>query len=169
MARAQTLYVYGDIGGEVEAQPMVEQIKAMPDADLLVRINSGGGSVFEASAIFNALAAHRGMVRIIIDGLAASAASYIAMAGRRVEIAENALLMIHDPWVGGGGNSRDLRQSAELLDKLAVSMRRAYAGKSGKSDSEVAEIMAAETWFAADEAVAAGFADTVIGALDVAG
>lgn len=168
MAIAQTLYVYGDIGGEVEAQPMVEQIKALPDADLLVRINSGGGSVFEASAIFNALAAHRGMVRIIIDGLAASAASYIAMAGRRVEIAENALLMIHDPWVGGGGNSRDLRQSAELLDKLAVSMRRAYAGKSGKSDSEVAEIMAAETWFAADEAVAAGFADAVIGALDVA-
>lgn len=168
MATPITIWLYGDIGGEVQSRPIVERLATLPDAPVQVRINSGGGSVFEASAIFSALREHRGPVRVEIDGLAASAASYIAMAGDAVAIAENGLLMIHDPFVGGGGNARDLRHSAELLDRIALSMQRAYRSRSGLSAERIASIMAGETWFTADEALAAGFADEITAALDVA-
>ncbi|MGN8157107.1 ClpP-like prohead protease/major capsid protein fusion protein [Salinisphaera sp. SWV1] len=168
MTIPQTVWIYGDIGGEVESQPIVEQLAALPDMPVDVRINSGGGSTFEGSAIFNALQQHRAPVNVYIDGIAASAASYIAMAGDDVAMADNALMMIHDPWVGAGGNARDLRQSAELLDKVSNSMQRAYAAKSGMPLDRVKAIMAAETWYTAEEAQAAGFVDRITGALDVA-
>lgn len=168
MATPITIWVYGDIGDEVRSQPIVKQLAALPDSHVLVRVNSPGGSVSEGNAIFNALREHRGTVRVSIEGLAASAASYIAMAGDVVEMAENALLMIHDPFTGAGGNARDLRQSAEMLDKIATSMQRAYCAKSGLPAERVREIMIGETGFTADEAKEVGFVDAITAALDVA-
>lgn len=160
--------IYGDIGEEVRAASVADQLRAMSGRDLRVRINSGGGSVFEGVAIYNALANHKGRVTVTIDGIAASIASYIAMAAERIEIAENAMVMIHDPFTLGGGNARDLRQSAERLDRVADAMLRGYAAKSQQSPEAVRQIMEAETWYTATEAVEAGFADEVTGALDVA-
>lgn len=168
MAIPLTVWIYGDIGDEVESQPIVEQLAALPDMPVDVRINSGGGSTFEGSALFNALQQHRAPVHVYIDGVAASAASYVAMAGDNVAMAENALMMIHDPWTGAGGNASNLRQSAELLDKVSTSMQRAYAAKSGLPVERIKEIMAAETWYTAEEAKAAGFIDAITGALEVA-
>ena len=168
VAAMPEILIYGDIGDEVRAASVTESLRTMRRGDVRVRINSGGGSVFEGAAIFNALANHPGQVTATIDGIAASAASYIAMAADRIEIADNAMMMIHDPYTIGGGSARELRDEAGRLDRVAEAMLRGYAAKSGQSTDAVRAIMAAETWYTAAEAVEAGFADAVVGGLDVA-
>jgi ATP-dependent protease ClpP protease subunit len=123
-----------------------------------LRLNSPGGSVFDAVAIFNALTRHSGTVTVWIDGIAASAASYIAMAGDEIVMPENAFLMIHDPSGLVMGTAADMRDMAETLDKIAASMTRGYAARSGKSEEDIAALMAAETWFDAQDALDAGLA-----------
>jgi hypothetical protein len=109
-------------------------------------------------AIFNALTRHSGTVTVWIDGIAASAASYIAMAGDEIVMPENAFLMIHDPSGIVMGTATDMRDMAETLDKIAASMTRGYAARSGKSEEDIAALMAAETWFDAQDALDAGLA-----------
>lgn len=144
------LYLYESIDTG-SAKAFVDQLNAAKGATT-VRINSGGGSVFEGLAIHNAIS-RRGQVTTKIDGLAASIASLIAMAGCRVEMAANALIMIHNPWGGMSGDSSELRKQADMLDKAKFAMIDAYVTKTGKSTEEISQIMDGETWFTAEEAL----------------
>ena len=152
--------IYDEIGAYgVSAKGFLAELSALPDGTpLALRINSPGGSVFDAVAIYNALKRHTGTVTVWIDGIAASAASYIAMAGDEIIMPENAFLMIHDPSGLVMGTATDMREMAETLDKIAGSMTRGYATKSGKPEIEIAALMAAETWFDAQDAVDLGLA-----------
>lgn len=141
------------------AKSFVEQLNAI-NGPLVVRINSGGGSMFEGLAIYNAIL-RRGRVTTKIDGLAASIASLIALAGDKVEMADNALLMVHNPWAGMSGDSAELRKQATLLDKAKDAMIAGYAAKSGKTPDEISQIMDAETWYTADEALKEKFIDSI--------
>jgi ATP-dependent Clp endopeptidase proteolytic subunit ClpP len=155
-----------DAIGEGSAKAFIGQMNNTKGA-MTVRINSGGGSVFEGMAIYNAIQRH-GQVTVKIDGLAASIASLIAMAGSRVEMARNALIMIHNPWSGISGDSTELRKQADLLDKVKTSMLDAYCTKTGKPAEEIAAIMDAETWYTAEEALQHHFIDAIYEPLNMA-
>lgn len=155
--------IYDEIGAYgVSAKAFLADLGKLPDkAPLTLRLNSPGGSVFDAVAIYNALQRHAGTVTVSIDGIAASAASYIAMAGDEIIMPENAFLMIHDPSGLVMGTAADMRAMAEALDKIGASLIKSYAAKSGKAEDEIAALMAAETWFDASEAIDMGLADTL--------
>ncbi|QYX58009.1 Clp protease ClpP [Roseovarius sp. SCSIO 43702] len=152
--------IYDEIGAYgVSAKGFLAELGALPDdAAIDLRLNSPGGSVFDAVAIHNALSRHAGTVTVWIDGIAASAASYVAMAGDAIVMPENAFLMIHDPSGLVMGTAADMREMAGTLDKIAAGMTRGYAARSGKTEDEIAALMAAETWFSAAEALEAGLA-----------
>ena len=148
------------------AKQFISQLEAAKGA-VAVRINSGGGSVFEGLAIYNAMV-RRGQITVKIDGLAASIASLIALGGSRVEMASNALMMLHNPWSDAAGDSRELRKQAELLDKAKQSMLSAYEAKTGRDKTEISSILDNETWFTADEALAYGLIDAIYEPLKIA-
>jgi len=152
--------IYDEIGAYgVSAKGFLAELGALTDeAAIDLRLNSPGGSVFDAVAIHNALSRHAGPVTVWIDGIAASAASYVAMAGDAIVMPENAFLMIHDPSGLVMGTAADMREMAGTLDKIAAGMTRGYAARSGKPETEIAALMAAETWFDAAEALEAGLA-----------
>ncbi|MDX1820078.1 MAG: Clp protease ClpP [Paracoccaceae bacterium] len=156
--------IYDEIGAYgVSAKGFLAELGALPEGTPVdLRLNSPGGSVFDAVAIHNAIKRHEGTVTVWIDGIAASAASYIAMAGDEIVMPENAFLMIHDPSGLVMGSAEDMRAMAEALDKVKGSLVSGYAAKSGRTPEEVSALMAAETWFDAADAVAQGFADRLI-------
>ena len=164
-ARASGMEVlsYDEIGAYgVTAKGFLAELGALPDdASIDLRLNSPGGSVFDAVAIYNALKRHTGEITVWIDGIAASAASYIAMAGDEIVMPENAFLMIHDPSGLVMGTAEDMRSTAEALDKVKGSLIQGYASKSGKADEDIATLMAAETWIDAREALDLGFIDRI--------
>lgn len=129
--------------------------------DVTVHINSGGGIATEGVAIFNALDSHKGKVTVIIESVAASAASVIAMAGQEVIMRSGATMMVHDPAAFTMGDAAEHTKSLEMLETLASSMADVYAEKTGRSAKETREEMKAETWMTAKEAVAKGYADKV--------
>jgi ATP-dependent protease ClpP protease subunit len=155
--------IYDEIGAYgVSAKGFLAELGALPDGvPIDLRLNSPGGSVFDAVAIFNALTRHTGTITVWIDGIAASAASYVAMAGDEIVMPENAFLMIHDPSGIVMGTATDMRDMAATMDKIAGSMVRGYAARSGRSEEEIAALMAAETWFDAQDALAAGLATRI--------
>ena len=159
-ASGAEVLIYDEIGAYgVSAKGFLAELGALPnDAPIDLRLNSPGGSVFDAVAIYNALTRHAGTVTAWIDGIAASAASYVAMAGDEIVMPENAFLMIHDPSGIVMGTAADMRDMAGALDKMAASMTRGYAARSGKPEAEIAALMAAETWFDANEALELGLA-----------
>lgn len=141
------ILIYTSIGaGGITAQSIVEALKAIPSGEpVTVRINSNGGDVMEGLAIYNALREVKPLV--YVDGFAASMASVAAMAGAKVFMAENALMMIHKPWTNStGGNADDLREHADLLDKVEQQLVKAYAGKTGLPENQIAEMLSKETW-----------------------
>ena len=156
--------IYDEIGAYgVSAKGFLAELGALPDGvPVDLRLNSPGGSVFDAVAIFNALTRHTGTITVWIDGIAASAASYVAMAGDEIVMPENAFLMIHDPSGIVMGTAADMRDMAATMDKIAGSMVRGYAARSGKSEEEIASLMAAETWFDAKDALDAGLATRMV-------
>ena len=156
--------IYDEIGAYgVSAKGFLAELGALPEGTPVdLRLNSPGGSVFDAVAIHNAIKRHEGTVTVWIDGIAASAASYIAMAGDEIVMPENAFLMIHDPSGLVMGTAEDMRAIAEALDKVKGSLVSGYAAKSGRTPEEVSALMASETWFDASDAVAQGFADRLI-------
>ena len=162
-ARAEGVEVsiYDEIGAYgVSAKSFLVERGALPgDGPLTLRLNSPGGSVFDAVAIYNALKRHAGPVSVWVDGIAASAASYVAMAGDEVVMPENAFLMIHDPSGVVFGTADDMRAMAEALDKIKGSLVAGYVAKSGGGEDDIAALMAKETWLDAAEAVELGFAD----------
>jgi ATP-dependent Clp protease protease subunit len=130
---------------------------------ITLRINSPGGVVNEAVAIHTMLTEWRAGVDVRIDGIAASAASYLATLGRQVAIAREGLVMIHEPYGVTMGDSRDHRGAAERLDRVAESLVNAYVARTGRSREEIRTIMKAETWFTAQGAIEYGLADSIIG------
>jgi ATP-dependent Clp protease protease subunit len=156
------ILIYEDIGQDwfgdgVTALSIKDQLDKI-SGDVTVRINSPGGDVFDGFAIYNLLAAHDGQINVVVDGLAASAASTIAMAGDTITMSDNALMMIHDPWSFAVGNAADMTKTAELLDKIKGSIVKTYQSHSGLDESEISELMTAETWLSADEAIEKGLA-----------
>jgi ATP-dependent Clp endopeptidase proteolytic subunit ClpP len=162
-ASGTEVLIYDEIGAYgVTAKGFLAELGALPDdAAIDLRLNSPGGSVFDAVAIYNALKRHEGTITVWIDGIAASAASYIAMAGDTIIMPENAFLMIHDPSGLVMGTAEDMRSTAEALDKVKGSLIQGYAAKSGKTDEEIAALMAAETWLDAQDALDFGFIDRI--------
>lgn len=169
------VFIMGDIGeswwGEsVAAVDFVKEIAALDVSALTVRINSYGGSVSDGLAIYNALRRHKATVTTAIDGVAMSIASLIAMAGDEVEMAENAILMIHAPWGGLMGNSKEMRDYADVLDKMAGAMATSYAARSGKSIDDMLALLTdgEDHYYTADEALAEGFVTATTPALAIA-
>ena len=163
---AYELFIYDYISSwwGVSAEAIIEELKALEaGASVLVRFNSEGGDLFEGIAIHNALAGHKGKVVSRVDGLAASAASLVMLAGEEVEILSNAFVMIHHPWTVVWGNASDLRAEADLLDKIGdSSLVSAYVAFTGQTEAQVREWLDAETWFNATEAVDEGFANRIL-------
>lgn len=159
------LYIYDEIDASgwwgISARDVVEAL-AMISADTIeLHLNSPGGDVFDAFSIYNALRNHPATVNVIVDGLAASAASYIMLAGDTVEMEPNASVMIHDAIGLTYGNAADHEQMRALLDKQSGIVAQIYADRSGGNVDEWRTAMKAETWYTADEAVTAGLADSV--------
>ena len=162
------LLIYGDIGDSwfgdsVTAKEVAEEISGLDVEYIAVRINSYGGSVSDGIAIYNSLKRHDAVINVHIDGVAVSIASLIAMAGDTIEMAENALFMVHAPWSGKVGNSKELRDFADLLDKYAEAMASSYMNKTGKSHEEIMVLLTdgADHWYTASEAEEFGFIDIV--------
>lgn len=157
-----TLYIYDVIDSfwGVRAIDVATFLNTLTDGTKLnVRINSPGGDVFEARAISTAIKNYKGQKTVYIDGLAASAATTIALAGDSVEIAEGSFFMIHNAWTFAMGDKNSLLETADLLGKVDIAIAADYANKTGKDEKAIAELMDAETWMNAQEAVDSGFCD----------
>ncbi|WP_434359903.1 Clp protease ClpP [Parasalinivibrio latis] len=152
--------------GGVDPQGFYNTVKALDTDHIHLRINSPGGSVFGARVMEQALREHRATVTVHIDGLAASAASFLAMAGDDIVMGSGAMMMIHKAWSVALGNADDMRHAAQLLDKLDSTLTQTYARRSGQDENTIARWMAEETWFTADEATEHGFADRIFEASD---
>ncbi|EJN5859565.1 Clp protease ClpP [Escherichia coli] len=157
------IYIYDEIGfWGVTAKQFISDLNALGDiTHINLHINSPGGEVFEGIAIFNALRNHGAGITVYVDGVAASMASLIAMAGDTVIMPENAFMMIHKPWGISGGDAEKMRTYADRLDKLESVMVPVYAQKTGKTTDEIAVMLADETWMSGAECLAHGFADQV--------
>lgn len=157
------LLIFDEIGGwGLWADEFAEQLKVVTAPRLTVRLNSPGGSVFDGIAIANALRAHPATVTVRVEGLAASIASVIALAGDRVVAAPGAMFMIHDAAGYCFGQASDMAKMVEVLNKISDNIAAAYAAKAGGSREQWRERMLAETWYTAAEAVAAGLADELM-------
>jgi ATP-dependent protease ClpP protease subunit len=162
-----TIHLYDPIdswGGDwgVSAKEFVAALAEIPDAtEIRLHINSPGGEVFEAVAILNALRRHPANVVATVDGLAASAASFIAAGADELVMGQNGQLMIHDGWGIAIGPAADMHAMGDLLDKLSNNIAAIYADKAGGEIQAWRDLMLAETWFNDDEAVAVGLADRV--------
>lgn len=160
---ATEIYVYDEIGfWGITAKDFARDLKQLdPKGEINLRINSPGGSVTDGIAIYNLLKNHKAKVNTFIDGLAASMASVIAMAGDKITMPENALMMIHNPWGGAMGDADELRKTADVLDKMKTALVSAYVNKTGLADTEIADLMTAETWMTGAEALEKGFATQI--------
>lgn len=159
--------IYDEIGyWGVTASDLVAELDKLDVANIDLRLNSPGGDVFDGMAIYNALRNHPARVVATVDGLAASAASFIAMAADEVVMEKTGTMMIHDAISLAIGNAGDMRETADLLDKMSNTIADIYATKSGRDAAGYRDMMRAETWFNATEAVDAGLADRVAGADD---
>jgi ATP-dependent protease ClpP protease subunit len=156
-----TVWVYEEIGGwcGLDAAQFVKDLDAIDTPRIELRINSPGGSVFDGVAIYNNLVAHPAQVDVHVDGMAASIASVIAMAGDTITMGHGSQMMIHDGWGLCVGNAADMRVLADLLDKCSDDIAGFYARRAGGPVSEWRDTMRLETWYTDEEAVAAGLAD----------
>ncbi|MFD2385013.1 head maturation protease, ClpP-related [Paenibacillus xanthanilyticus] len=146
----------------VSPKGVMRALKGMGNvSDITVRINSPGGSVFAGLAIYQYLKDHSAKVTVRVDGLAASAASIIAMAGDNIIMGTGAMIMIHNPWTIAMGEAKDFRETADVLDKIAESLISVYQERTGKEGDELKAMLDASTWLTADDAITKGFADEV--------
>jgi ATP-dependent Clp protease protease subunit len=148
----------------VTAKQFRQTLDGVKSSKIVLNINSPGGDVFDGIAIYNDLLAHKASVVVRVTGLAASAASIIAMAGDEVHIAENAFFMIHNAWSVAVGDSRAMTKRANLLKKIDAELVETYAARTGGDTDEIRTQMDDETWLNADEAVEQGFADSTFAA-----
>ncbi len=168
------IYVYGVIGGDwfgegVTAKQFADDLKALGNVKTIdLRINSEGGSVFDGKAMYSLLNEHAAKIIVHIDGLAASAASFLAMAGDEIEIAEGGFVMIHNAYTIAMGDAREMRRSAEMLDTVNNTIIDVYAARTKGDRKDIATMMDNETWMTGAEAVKNGFADKMVENLKVA-
>lgn len=164
-----TLYLYDVVvatedewWGGVGADAFVKALHGLADKEVIhIRINSPGGSVFAARAIEQAIREHPAKIIAHVDGYAASAASFIAVACDEVEMSAGGFFMIHKAWMCSCGNSDDFIQATAFLEKVDTSLIDTYAAETGQKAEDIAAWMQAETWFSAQEAVEYGFADRI--------
>lgn len=158
--------VYDEIGfWGVNAKDFRAKLKGA--GDIVLKINSPGGSVFDGIAIYNDLKAHNGNVRVEITGIAASIASIIAMAGDEIAIAENGMMMIHNAWTIAAGNAEELQAQADVLSKIDGNLALTYASRKGTPGVRaIKQMMADETWMTGKEAKANGFATEILTPVD---
>jgi ATP-dependent Clp protease, protease subunit len=155
-----TIYLYDIVGWPgVSAETFVRDLNALAAATIHLRINSPGGDVFEGRAMATAIRQHRSRIIAHVDGVAASAASTVALAAREVEIAQGAFFMIHRAWALTGGTADELRAMAELLTTIDGTLADEYVRETGQKRAQILEWMVAETWFSAEDSVKFGFAD----------
>ena len=168
---SRTLVLNGQIsdetwfGDEVTPGLFRDELQSC-EGDITVWINSPGGDVFAAAQIYNMLMEYSGNVDVRIDGIAASAASVIAMAGNRVSMSPVAMMMIHNPMTVAMGDKKVMQQAIDMLDEIKESIINAYELKTGQTRTKIAHMMDAETWFNAKKAVELGFADDILYAGD---
>jgi ATP-dependent Clp protease protease subunit len=166
------IYVYDAIGGwlgGITPQMVADDLKAAGKIDVInLRINSPGGDVFDGIAIHNLLKSHRARVEVDIDGLCASIATIIAMAGDEVRMAQNAMFMVHEPSSGAYGTGEDLRKQADMLDQAKEILLDTYVGKTGGDRDHLSELMAGESWLRAADAREEGFVDSITDELEMA-
>lgn len=149
-------------GSGVTAKSVKQQMdEAGPYNKIQIRINSPGGDAFEGMAIHNLIRAQGKPVEVCIDGIAASSASIIAMAGSTITMGHNAMMMIHNAWSACVGDANDMRKTAYTLDKVSASIAQTYVDRTGKSMDAVKALMDAETWMSADDCVKEGFATQI--------
>lgn len=162
------VYVYDVIDSYwgASAKAMIDALAGAQGKPIALHINSPGGDVFEARAMVSALRSHGGPVTTYIDGLAASAATYLALAGDQVHITDGGMFMVHNSWTLAWGNKTELRSTADLLEKIDGTIASDYMRKTGASAEQVTGWMDAETWFTAQEAKDAGFIDHIDGQAD---
>lgn len=156
------IYIYEEIGegwfGGITAKAFADEIKALGDVDAVdIYINSPGGSVFDGISIYNQIKRMPMKKDVHIDGIAASIASIIAMAGDTITIASNGTMMIHDPWGMAIGTADDMRQQADALDKIRSTLLETYVNRTGGDRDKISQWMSAETWMNADDALSRGF------------
>lgn len=158
-AKRAEILIYGPIGpefwgDEVSAANFAEMLKEVGDvSELSVRINSPGGDVFDGVAIYRQLVEHKAKITVHIDALAASAASFIAMAGDSIVMAEAGAIMIHDAWSFAVGDAAEMRRVADRLDLVSQTIAEVYAARAAKTPTEMRDKMRAETWFTAQAAL----------------
>ena len=162
------LDIIGDdgMGGGVSAKRIAAALRTISNRDVTVQINSPGGDMFEGIAIYNLLRAHPARITVDVLGIAASAASVIAMAGDNIRMAPSSFLMLHNAWGVVIGNRHDMAEAATLFERFDGALADIYAARSGMARSEVATLLDAETFLTAQEAVAAGMTDTIAGETD---
>ncbi len=166
--KTPVLSIFDDIGAYgVSAKSFLNDLRTVTTDEVDVEINSPGGDVFAGLAIYNGLRASGKKINVKVLGLAASAASLVAMAGDTIEMPENAFMMIHNPWGFAMGGADEMRNTADVLDKIGTGLVSTYAKRTGKTDQEITALLDAETWMTAQEAVDAGFATSVTPALAV--
>jgi len=165
------MYLYGSIGSGWFADISSKDVKAKLDnitAKIInVRINSGGGDVFESIAIHNLLKNHKATINIHIDGYAASGASVIAMAGDKIIMPKNTMMMIHRAWTFAYGNAAELRKIANDLEKIDVAVTESYTYRFVGERTELERLLNEETWLTAEECKALGFCDEVVDEIEI--
>jgi len=168
------IWIYEMIGEDfwsdsgVTAKGFQKDLAKITASGIDLHINSPGGEVFDGITIYNLIKNHPAKVTTYIDGVAASIASVIALAGDEVLMAENALMMIHNPYGMAAGDSKEMRKMADVLDVVGGSIAKAYISKTDKTEDEIQALMDAETWMTADEAIELGFVDEVTEKMDMA-
>ena len=156
------VYIYDGIGMfGVSAEEFVQDFDGINAEKITLRLNSPGGDVFDGIAIYNSVKGHPAEVKVKVDGLAASAASLIAMAGDTIHMSEASMMMLHEPWGFTIGNASEHRDTAALLDKIGEQALDIYSARSGIDKEDLRAIAAAETWFTGPEALEAGLATSV--------
>lgn len=158
------LYISGVIDPDwgASAEALVKALAQAAGRPVAMHINSPGGDVFESLAMAAAVAAYSGKVTALVEGMAASAATRLALSAAQVHITDGSLFMVHNSWTMAWGNKSELRKTADLLDKVDDGIVADYARKTGASAEQVRAWMDAETWFSAEEAQAVGFVDQVL-------
>ncbi len=163
------IYIYGDIvsyewdESDVSAFGFKKELDELGDiSELNVHINSLGGSTYQALTIYNLLKQHKAKINVYIDGIAASAASIIAMAGEKIYMPKTSMMMIHNCWTWATGNAKELRKTADDMDKIAVAYKAAYLSKISIDEEKLDTLLDEETYLTAEECIDMGFADELI-------
>jgi ATP-dependent protease ClpP protease subunit len=161
------LLLYGDVGpsewGMIDDKVFAEELKKLGEVKTIaLRIDSPGGSAFTGISIYNQLQRHPARIEVTVDGIAASIASIIAMAGDEIVMGEGAQMMIHEASTLAWGNAAEMEKTASLLHAISGDLAGIYARRTGRAAGELRALMRDETWFTAEKAVEAGFADRVV-------